>query len=1232
MGKSVLFCTGGRLRIAVLAALLVAVSMGLSPTTAMNQTATAAEPEFVGVLALAVEEATAKELSLTPRQRADLLDLIDRRESEAVSQAVALKDLPPDQRREKLAPFRKESEDRGLALLDEIQRAALTALRLKREGLAAMAEPETAQRLKLSPLQQTQVAELVKQRDAGLRSADSKAGGELRERIERDLAAVLDAQQRKAWDEITTKPVAVLAANQTTPATGGADAPAGKDGSPAEKAPSDTKVATPAKDAAANGPPGEKPAIDSSGGPGRRSRSGSGGRPGTPESGAGDKVADAKLSDVKSTDGKLLFNFRFQPWAEVIPWFAKQADLSLVMDAPPPGTFNYTDTRRYTPAEALDVLNGVLLTKGFTLVRRERMLMVVNLEDGPIPPNLVPAVDLKELDTKGEFEVMSVLFTLHRITPDEAEAEIGKLIGPQGAIVKLPKARQIQITETGGRLRRIRTVLESIEGPQSAMGRATDAPQLEVYSIASADPQSVFDVLQTLLSGVPDVRLAIEPKSGNLVAFARPAQHATIRATIDQMQRDARKIEVIHLTRVDPQLAVLAINKLFGGDGKDGSTTAPKVDAEPTSRQLLIRGSDGQIAQIRQLLNQMGESASTETAQNKSNVRMIPLKGRAAQMALEQAEQLWPTLRKNKVRVVSPSSVAPSVRGANSPATSRALPTERMGPTDRTDPLDRAFPAGQFAPGDEVRPERRREAAPAAGRLRPPVVPTPQPATKASRPNAAEPAPLAPPSDPITHRLPRDPRFRFAADPGPASIPETGIPESRDPTSAIADRVAVELAAPNVAGPPVAPPKATDPTVTTPTATTPAEQAAPATDEAQSAAKTPRGEPAPIVIAPSAGGVVIASEDTEALDQFEALLQTLATRTATSEREFTIFYLKSSSATVIAETLGHILGGTTSSARTGGGSLLGDIAGAALGEGGGGIMGSLLGIGRGGGGGGEETSVITSGTMRIVPDVRINALIVQGSPADLDSIEQLLEVLDQQDAPETLVSPKPRMIPVMNTKAADVAEVVKQVYQDRIAGGAGGQQQQRQPSPEDFFRAMRGGGGRGERGGARGAAEEAPKMSIGVDTRTNSLVVSASQPLFEEVEQLVKTLDQATQSTAQSMRVVTLKRSNPHSVHQALSAMMGSSVTTSRAPSEGQQDSQRSRDGRGNSGGDENRSRDDMERIRARMEFFNNMQRFGGGGRGGDSGGGRGGFGRGGGDFGGRGGGGDRGGRGGDGR
>ncbi len=41
----------------------------------------------------------------------------------------------------------------------------------------------------------------------------------------------------------------------------------------------------------------------------------------------------------------------------------------MIMDNPPPGTFNYTDERTFTPAQAIDLLNGVLLTKGYTLVR-----------------------------------------------------------------------------------------------------------------------------------------------------------------------------------------------------------------------------------------------------------------------------------------------------------------------------------------------------------------------------------------------------------------------------------------------------------------------------------------------------------------------------------------------------------------------------------------------------------------------------------------------------------------------------------------------------------------------------------------------------------------------------------------------------------------------------------------------------------------------------------------------
>jgi len=86
-------------------------------------------------------------------------------------------------------------------------------------------------------------------------------------------------------------------------------------------------------------------------------------------------------------DGHLLFSFNKVPWRKVLEWYAEEADLSLVMDTPPQGTFTYTNTEKYTLAETINVLNSVLRTKGYTLVRRESMLMLVDLEDG-IPSNV----------------------------------------------------------------------------------------------------------------------------------------------------------------------------------------------------------------------------------------------------------------------------------------------------------------------------------------------------------------------------------------------------------------------------------------------------------------------------------------------------------------------------------------------------------------------------------------------------------------------------------------------------------------------------------------------------------------------------------------------------------------------------------------------------------------------------------------------------------------------------
>jgi len=322
---------------------------------------------------------------------------------------------------------------------------------------------------------------------------------------------------------------------------------------------------------------------------------------------------------------------------------------------------------------------------------------------------------------------------------------------------------------------------------------------------------------------------------------------------------------------------------------------------------------------------------------------------------------------------------------------------------------------------------------------------------------------------------------------------------------------------------------------------------APAAPPAKPADAEKKDEKPPVLVRPSPGGVIIASEDRDALDEIERLLTAMAGNFLSGKPELTVFYLKHAKASAVAETLDQILGGGTLGSSGGGGSLLGDLAGAALGDMGGGLLGTLLGGGPSGGSGGGSGGTRTSGSVQITADNRLNALVVYAKPADLDTIEQLLKILDERESPEEiLAAPKPRLIPLHNTQAEEVANVVRQLYQDRMAGQAG---QARPPTPQDFINAMR--SMRGGRGGGsqRGAQEEQAKLSVSADPRTNSLIVVAPDSLFQEVKELVEQLDEAAGDTSETLQVVTLQRANSETIRQALSAMVGPSVQFNRSGS-----------------------------------------------------------------------------------
>ncbi|TVQ01966.1 MAG: general secretion pathway protein [Planctomycetaceae bacterium] len=937
-----------------------------------------------------------------------------------------------------------------------------------------------------------------------------------------------------------------------------------------------------------------------------------------------------------AADQRLSFNFSGTDWREVLRWLSDESGMSLQVDRYPPGTVNYIDnTRTYDLSGAMDVINKLLLDRGFALVRRGRLLILIDLEAdnaASLISEMAELVTSDQLDSRADSDIVKCVFALGGLSPDAARVEINQLIGPSGKLIVLDSAKQVVVTETVMRLRAIRELLENarvassevteielkhrvadelleiarpliglepgvnssdkirialglygdriyatgdaatrellsriieradtpLQAPEGDPAAAQSAPKLEIYKLSSIAPATAMDVLQTLLAGIPDTRIATDPDQSGIIAYARPETHEMIQNTLEKLEARATSFEIIQLRRLEPSQALLTINKFFGVT-EANSKDAPTVDGDPVTGRLWVRGTTEQIDQVKMLIERL-EGADTLGALG-DRFRILPYTGRTAVETLEQVQDLWEVLgRKNKIRMVSPAA-------GQTDSTRTTLPQRRVG--GLTAPT-RGNPVGS----DPVRAANT------------------DPEGRFDRSGA----PVAPVED-------------EAADPTAA---EAGFPgetdRASDPASAAAELTFVSDTSAADLSFSVAADIAAD------------KENSPIETQAPSITLQSEDGGSEIVIRMTPAGMIVASDDPLALSDFEQMMRTLSDESSTASAQPTVFWLKYIKAPEAADLVTKVLGGETGGGGGGGG---GGLAGSLMGELGGGMLGGLLGLGGGGGGdsSGGTSVLTTTGSVSIVADGRLNALIVQANAVDMLAIETILEVIDREESPEDVRTiSKPQLIPVIYQSAAEVATIVKAVYAERSGEQRAGGGQQQQISPQDLLNAIRGGGGgRGGRGG--GGNEQATKpapVSIAVDARSNSLIVTAPPQDVEDIRELVEAIDAGGMQSEETVEIVSLKGTmKPEIVQQALDSILGTKARSTTAPTSG------ATTGATNQPTGGGASTEDIQR---RIQFFQQMQQRGGFGGGGGP---PGGFGGGGGPPGGFGGGATTGGRGG---
>jgi len=243
----------------------------------------------------------------------------------------------------------------------------------------------------------------------------------------------------------------------------------------------------------------------------------------------------------------------------------------------------------------------------------------------------------------------------------------------------------------------------------------------------------------------------------------------------------------------------------------------------------------------------------------------------------------------------------------------------------------------------------------------------------------------------------------------------------------------------------------------------------------------------PVILIPGDGRITIASDDIDALDQLESLLKTIYSQGGgpMGNRDFSIRQLRNTSATDVALVIEKILKGTR--------------------------------------------GITSFGKVAVVPEERLNALIVYGNRSDRRRIEPLLEMLDSEKF-DTTRGYRTTILPLKYANATRIEDILKGIYRAQLrAGGSRSSIDIPTGVPAEVATVLR----------QINAAASAPLLTIEIQRETNALVIKAPQDLLNEVTQLAMKLDEATQlKRANGVTLLPLKKTSSKRVMELLGQVL----------------------------------------------------------------------------------------------
>ena len=324
--------------------------------------------------------------------------------------------------------------------------------------------------------------------------------------------------------------------------------------------------------------------------------------------------------------GLVTFQFRGQSWPDVMEWLGEISSQSVDWQELPGDYVNLATPRGYTIDETRDLLNRLLLARGYTLLEHQGFLTVVKCEG--ISVGLVPRVARDDLETRQPHEFCRVMFSLDWMLAEEAAKEFEPLISKNGKMFPLKMTNRLEVVDAVANLRQVDKLLreeqsDTLEEPRLVhefVLRHTRAAEvreelqqflgISSSSAASARPMTPQEMAQQqqMLAmqaqqqqqqrqqgGVPapvakskeaPVRLMVNKRRNSILVQAPPDKMAIVEDAIrlldvpsDQpqsLQGFLGRMQTYRLSQLDPQKLATSLLEL----GCLDPTTRLEVDTE----------------------------------------------------------------------------------------------------------------------------------------------------------------------------------------------------------------------------------------------------------------------------------------------------------------------------------------------------------------------------------------------------------------------------------------------------------------------------------------------------------------------------------------------------------------------------------------------------------------------------------------------------------------------------